>query len=124
MPDGTLFNVQAYSYVTYAFASNKFVANSVAQRNALKSWFNSHGPYQGTYMTTGLNGLIAKKGVAKTLYFLADGETNQSTSSLYNAAKAAGQKIHVVGVDLRSSDKGYKNLHEIASLTGGTQKFV
>merc|ERR1712032_32426 len=44
-----------------------------------------------TYMTTGLNALLTQKGKAKTLYMLADGSTDQSTSSLYAAARSSGQ---------------------------------
>jgi len=74
-------------------------------------------------MTTGLNALLTQKGKAKTLYMLADGSTDQSTSSLYAAARSSGQPINVVGVDLKIGDAAYKNLHTIATLTGGSEKY-
>jgi hypothetical protein len=123
MPDGTKFHVQAYSNGHWAFNNNQYMLNSVAARNALTQWFVKMSPHGGTYMTTGLNALLTQKGKAKTLYMLADGSTDQSTSSLYAAARSSGQPINVVGVDLKIGDAAYKNLHTIATLTGGSEKY-
>merc|ERR1712037_283928 len=93
--------------------------------NTLNTWFHSTSrPGGGTYMTTGLNYLLQKKGTAKTLYLLADGETAQGQATLVNAGKSGGVPIHVVGVDLRTQDGGYKNLHALKVATGGTEKYI
>jgi hypothetical protein len=127
LPDGTLFSLRAFSESTYPFSNDEFVKNSAAMRKTLQNWFDANGPHKGTYMSLALKMLIRKKDTAKTLYLLADGETDQHETgqhSLYSIASGAGVKIHVVGVDLKPSDGGYKNLHEIAKRTGGTEKFI
>ena len=128
LPDGTLFSLRAFSESTYPFSNDEFVKNSEAMRKTLQNWFDANGPHKGTYMSLALKMLIRKKSTAKTLYLLADGESQQPVSSgqhsLYSIASGAGVKIHVVGVDLKPSDGGYKNLHEIAKRTGGTERFI
>jgi len=125
MPDGVLFNVQTFSSSIKAFQNNAFVKNSASMRNSLHHWFHhSSAPGGGTYMTTGLQHLLKKKGTAQTLYLLADGESNQSSQSLKNTANAAGVKVHVVGVDLRIGDGAYNNLHAVKVATGGTEKYI
>merc|ERR1712010_149462 len=125
MPDGTLFSVQTFSASILQFNGNKYAANSASMRNTLNTWFHSTSrPGGGTYMTTGLNYLLQKKGTAKTLYLLADGETAQGQATLVNAGKSGGVPIHVVGVDLRTQDGGYKNLHALKVATGGTEKYI
>jgi len=125
MPDGTLFSVQTFSQSILQFNGNKYAANSASMRNTLNTWFHGTSrPGGGTYMTTGLNYLLQKKGTAKTLYLLADGETAQGQATLVNAGKSGGVPIHVVGVDLRTQDGGYKNLHALKVATGGTEKYI
>jgi hypothetical protein len=126
MPDGTQFSVQSFTDAIYKYKNANFQANSLAERNALQSWFNSHGPWRGTYMYTGLQALLNKKSVAKTLYFLADGEMTrgQYRNSMYSLASNSGVKIHVVGVDLNPGSGGYNTLTEIARRSGGSKKWI
>merc|ERR1712032_378304 len=94
MPDGTLFSVQTFSQSILQFNGNKYAANSASMRNTLNTWFHGTSrPGGGTYMTTGLNYLLQKKGTAKTLYLLADGETAQGQATLVNAGKSGGVPI-------------------------------
>jgi hypothetical protein len=125
MPDGTLFSVQTYSDSILQFNGNKYASNSASMRNTLNNWFyTTSKPGGATYMTTGLQYLLTKKGTAKTLYLLADGETGQGQQTLLNAGKKGGTPIHVVGVDLRTQDGGYKNLHALHNTVGGTEKYI
>jgi len=125
MPDGTLFSVQTFSQTILQFNGNQYAANSASMRNTLNTWFHGTSrPGGGTYMTTGLNYLLQKKGTAKTLYLLADGETAQGQNTLLTSGRNGGVPIHVVGVDLRTSDGGYKNLHALKVATGGTEKYI
>merc|ERR1712032_1447049 len=126
MPDGTLFSLQAFTDAIYKYKNSNFVSNSAAERNALQGWFNSHGPWRGTYMYTGLSALLSKKSIAKTLYFLADGEMSrpQYRNNMYSLASNSGVKIHVVGVDLNPGSGGYNTLTEIARRSGGSKKWI
>jgi hypothetical protein len=124
MPDGTKFSMQAFTDAIFKYHNGAYRSNSAAERRALQTWFNGHGPLRGTYMYMGVQALLTQKNTAKTLYFLADGEMSdgQNRQRMYNLVK--GTKLHTVGVDLSPGSGGYNTLNAMAASSGGTKKWI